>query len=403
MLQVKQYNSIHAIDPDHWNSILDAEDIFHAYDFVTIVEDSKVEDATFYYLLFYDGETLVGSTVFSSFKVSLDLFITNNGLIRLIKKLSPDFFKVKILACGLPASFGQLNLKIVNGSYANEVRGLITAEMRALAKKLRVTLLTVKEFSTKEEKQFNNFSVHGFFLGNSIPYMNLDIRWPDFDAYLHSLRHPYRRKILQSLKKIGQRRPAIIKGCLYDNLNQTPVLILSQPDETFASDFYQKYLSVMERSTTKLEVLNRDFFTNLFSRKEQYQLLSLVGDKKVISSAILIFNNDTVTFMLVGREQPKDEYDSYFNLIYGIIQLAIENGSKKVKMGQTAYWVKQCVGSEPETRTIYFASTNPVVHRILKTLRNVIFPEMKLNLVRVFKDEIVDLIRAEKNVSSSAQ
>lgn len=142
----------------------------------------------------------------------------------------------------------------------------------------------------------------------------------------------------------------------------------------------------MERSTTKLEVLNQDFFANLFSRKDKYQLLSLVADKKVISSAILIFNNDTLTFMLVGRERPKDEYDSYFNLIYGMIQLAIENGCKKVKMGQTAYWVKQCVGSVPEPKTIYFGSTRPGVHWVLRTLKNVIFPETKLNFIHAFKD-----------------
>ncbi|HEY4324244.1 MAG TPA: peptidogalycan biosysnthesis protein [Mucilaginibacter sp.] len=386
MLQVKQYNSIHAIDPDHWNSILDAEDVFHTHDFIRIVEDSKVEDATFYYLLFYDGGALVGSTVFSSFKVSLDLFITDNGLVRLIKKLSPNFFKVKILACGLPASFGQLNLKIINDGYADGVSGLIVREMKTFAKKLRITLLTVKEFSAKEEKQFSNFLVDGFFLGNSIPYMSLDIRWPDFDAYLNSLRHPYRRKILISLKKIGQSLPVIIKGCLHDDLSRAPALILSQPDEGFAANFYKMYLSVMERSTTKLEVLNENFFADLFSRKDKYQLLNFVTDRKVISSAIVFFENSTLTFMLVGREHPKDEYDSYFNLIYGIIQLAIENDCKKVKMGQTAYWVKQCVGSMPETRTIYFASTRPIVHQVLKTLRNVIFPEAKLNFIHVFKD-----------------
>jgi predicted N-acyltransferase len=263
---------------------------------------------------------------------------------------------------------------------------LISGEMRALAKKLGITLLTVKEFSEKEQQQFDCFLIDGFFLGNSIPYMSLDIRRSDFESYLNSLRHPYRRKILRSLKKTGQSRPVIIRGCLHDNLPDSPTLIFSKPDETFAADFYGMYLSVMERSTTKLEVLNLDFFANLFSDTDKYQLLSMVAEKKIISSAILVFNNDTLTFMLVGREYAKDKYDSYFNLIYGIIQLAIEDGCKRVKMGQTAYWVKQCIGSEPESRTIYFASTRPMVHRILKALRNVIFPEMKLNLIHVFKN-----------------
>ena len=74
--------------------------------------------------------------------------------------------------------------------------------------------------------------------------------------------------------------------------------------------------------------------------------------KKIISSALLVPHGDTLTFMLAGRENEKDEYDSYFNLVYGIIALAIQSGCKKLKLGQTAYWVKQCVGALPEPELI---------------------------------------------------
>lgn len=385
MLQIKRHSSIHDIVPAHWDSIVCKEDVFHSWQFIRVVEDSKVEGAEFYYLLFYEGETLIGSTVLSLFKVSLDLFITENGLVRFIKKLRPNFFTIKILMCGLPASFGQLNLQVTDEKYSDEITRLISEEMQTLSKSKRVTLLTVKEFSPNEERQFGQFSHSGFFVANSIPYMNLDIHWPTFGDYLDTLRHPYRRKIIKSLKKIMAVRPVIVRGSLEGPLPQKATYILSDPEESFAPDFCSMYLSVMDRAATKLEILNLDFFQQLFHEQREYKILSLVADGKVISSAILTSKKDVLIFMLVGRKFNKDEYDSYFNLVYGIIQVAIEQGYKKIKMGQTAYWVKHCVGCKPETRTIYFASRRPFVHWVLKTLKNVVFPEVKLDSGPVFK------------------
>jgi predicted N-acyltransferase len=385
MLTVKKYKSIHETDPQHWDSILVTDDNFHTYSFISIVEDSKVEDADFFYLLFYDNEQLVATTVLSAFNIYLDLFINDNWLVRKLKKIFPNLFKVKILVCGLPASFGQLNFKVVNEKYADEVCSLIVKEMYLLAKKLRISLLTVKELMEEDKNRFNRFEKEGFFLANSIPYMHLDVQWSGFNEYLFSLRHHYRRRILLSLKKINYAEPVIVSSSEYDNESETPAWVLAEPDEKFSDEFYKMYLGVMERTATRLETLNRDFFKNLFLQQEAYKLLNLVVKGRIISSAVLIFKDDTITFMLAGRENDRDEYDSYFNLVYGIIALAIQSGCKKIKLGQTAYWVKQCVGALPKQELFYFASRRPVMHWILKSLRNVIFPVLKLKPVNIFR------------------
>ena len=416
MLTAKRYNSIHEIEPSLWNGILNDNDVFHTHDFISIVEDSKVENADFYYLLIYDRDQLVGTTVFSAFTVSLDLFISNSAFVQKIKKIFPKLFSIKVLACGLPASFGQLNLKIADKQYAAEISSIIADEMKALSKKLRISLLTVKEFRRDELALFRQFENEGFFSGYSIPYMNLDVHWKSFDEYLSSLRHHYRRRILLSLKKIKHNQPAILTS--FQQLNGQPGLILTETSEDMATEFYKKYLAVMERTPTKLETLNLDFFKNLFRQKDyngheelleispgvemtthqrsneiclrtrsgsKCKLLSLVVAEKIVSSAVLVFHGDTLTFMLVGKDEEKDEYDSYFNLVYGIISVAIQNGCKKIKMGQTAYWVKQCVGASPEDEFIYLASRKPFMHWILRSLRHVIFPQTKLKAANVFK------------------
>jgi predicted N-acyltransferase len=388
MLQLKKYTSIHQIDQLHWDSILDSVDILHSWQFIRIVEDAKVENSRFRYLLLYKEEELIATTVLSAFTISLDIFITDNAWVRLIKKWLPHFFNVKILICGLPASFGQLNLKIVDEIFADEVCKMIAQEMRTLAKEWKIRFLSVKEFLEHNKNLGGRLLKEGFFLANSIPYMSMKINWDSYSAYINSLRHHYRRHILKSLQKIKCERPYIIHSEEYNGNTPGIKWVLSDPDWISPQKYYKLYLKVMERTKTKLETLNLAFFEELFKDNENYQLLSLVDRGNILSSALLVDHGETLIFMLVGRENEKDEYNTYFNLVYGIIAYAIEKKYNKIKLGQTAYWVKQSIGGIAEGQYVYFACTGKLRHWILKSLNTQIFPPTKLYSVKIFKERI---------------
>ena len=174
MLQLKKYDSIHHIDPQHWDSILDTDDIFHTWQFIRIVEDGKVENSRFRYLLFYKDGKLIAST--DSFCV---YYFPRHFYFRCRigakdKKRWPGFFNIRILVCGLPASFGQLNLKIVEDNFANEVCSLIATEMKVLGKEWKIRFLSVKEFLEHNKELGGQLLKEGFFLANSIPYMSME-------------------------------------------------------------------------------------------------------------------------------------------------------------------------------------------------------------------------------------
>jgi predicted N-acyltransferase len=385
MIQLKKYDNIQQIDQQLWDSILDTADIFHTWQFIRIVEDAKVENSRFRYLLFYKDEELIATTVLSAFSFSLDIFITGNAWVRQVKKWLPGFFNIKILICGLPASFGQLNIKVIDESFANEVFKMIAEEMKTLAKEWKIRLLCVKEFLEHNKNLGRQLIKEGFFLANSIPYMSMKVNWDSFSAYISSLRHPYRRHILRSLHKIEIEEPKIIHSEEYDVNAIGTRWVLSDPAWVSPDKFHYLYLKVMERTKTKLETLNLAFFQELFKDNRHYQLLSLVERGNIISSALLVPHRNMLTFMLVGRENEKDEYNSYFNLVYGIIAHAIEKKYKTIKLGQTAYWVKQSIGGVAEDQYVYFAYTGKLRHWILKSLNQLIFPPTKLNAVKVFK------------------
>ena len=75
-------------------------------------------------------------------------------------------------------------------------------------------------------------------------------------------------------------------------------------------------------------------------------LVSLVYKENVLGSALIFKHGDVMTFLLVGLDYSKNkEYDTYFNIVYRIISLAIEKKCKVLEMGQTSYYLKgRCGG-----------------------------------------------------------
>jgi hypothetical protein len=143
----------------------------------------------------------------------------------------------------------------------------------------------------------------------------------------------------------------------------------------------------MSRAQARLEVLPLEFFSLLFaSATDDLQILSVTDEGKVVSAALICFQDNSCYFLLVGQLAARnDRIDPYFNLVHGVIELAIKRGSKKLMLGQTAYWTKQRVGATPSARNFYFKSTNPLIHQLVRAFKDVLFPGVSLPQITVFK------------------
>ena len=53
---------------------------------------------------------------------------------------------------------------------------------------------------------------------------------------------------------------------------------------------------------------------------------------------------------------------------------------RRLNLGQTAYWGKQQIGGIAEEEFLYFKAVNPVLHKILRRLRRILFPQLRLPL-----------------------
>lgn len=369
-MRVRRYSSIHQVPESLWDSLLNDDQPYHAHRLIRAVEDAGVEDSRFWMLLFYEGERLVASAVLSAFTVSLDLFLGKSvqKLVALVRKFFPRCLRVDVLFCGLPASFGQSNLVLADGVPARAVLDLLVREMESIAAEEGLRFLSIKEFKEHELPKVADLESLGFFRGHSVPYMTMDIRWRSFDEYLASLRHPYRRHILRSL-------------------NRAPHLTLGGPEVMSPGRFFQLYRNVMARSETRLEMLNEAFFERLWVELgADLQILAAVADGEVLGAALLLKFGTTLNFMLVGLPAtPRTPYDVYFNLLYAIVDQAIQQGCEHLNLGQTAYWGKQQIGGVPEDEFLFFRASNRSLHAVLRGLRRILFPRLRLSSPRVFK------------------
>lgn len=392
MIEVKRFQCINDIEEAIWDSILPTDSFFHRHRFIRAIEEAKVENSEFWYILFQRESRLVGSAVLTSFTIALDLFTPQitKSLIKSMRRFYPDFFKVRILFCGLPISIGKHNLFIADPSDNYEILNLLYAEMLSISMQKNIKYLCLKEFDDQFVRLSSSFLKKHFLCFQSIPYVSMDIRWSRFGDYLNDLRHSYRRQIKQTLKKRGWIEPCI-------EMNNSPPeddkehLILSHCQAICnPSEYFDLYKEVMDRAEIKLETLNKDFFKNIFeAMNEEFELLSFVKSKEVLGSAILCTHGKSITFLLIGLNYSKlKEYDVYFNITYALIKLAIDRHCTTLHLGQTSYYLKQRVGGICSNLFFYIKSKNALIQLIFRFFQKYIFPAPKIPSFRAFRLDI---------------
>jgi predicted N-acyltransferase len=385
---VKTYSSIIEIPAELWDSILEPLDVFHTHRFIHTVELAKVENSQCWPVCFYEKDELVATAVLSAFRVDLGLFLGERmrKWIGKARRRIPHFLQPKFLFCGLPVSLGQHNLIIARPESTDWVLKALDEKMQEIANRCELGFFILKEFDQEKALEFEAFKSLGYFIGDSLPYMNMDIRWTSFDAYLTELRHTYRRQVKKSLKKIAPISPEAPSGTL------PPLQALvrfNHWENCPPSLFYSYYLKVMERAETKLEILNLPFFEHCFENlREDLILITVERGEEVLSAGLLFNHAPYLTFALVGNKYGKhSEVDPYFNLIHAMIALAIEKDVQQLKLGQTAYWVKQRLGGQPSGRIVFFKAKNRITHYLLKRMRRILFPDIQITSIHVFKKQ----------------
>jgi len=129
------HNDINDIDAETWNALISKDNIFHQHHFLSLLNESKVEDAVMKFLTIRKDDTIIATAVLSLFEINLDLFIGDSGIIHVIKRTFPNFFKIKVAFCGTPISAGHKNIFFQDPKIQDQILELIAPYFDQYCKK----------------------------------------------------------------------------------------------------------------------------------------------------------------------------------------------------------------------------------------------------------------------------
>jgi len=389
-LRIVVERSIGRIDPALWDSINAPCGLYWTHRFLSCVESSGVADAAYWYLLVYRGHELVATAVLSSFVVSLDLLLPGyvQHLCHAIRRVYPSFFRLRMLFCGIPVSIGKHTLAISDKVRAEPVLDELNRHMVRIARENGLRYLCFKEFVENDFPDIRLLENHGYIRAHSIPRLRLDVAWSSFASYLQSMRHGYRRKIRQSLRKIGLTGNSSPIHRVGHGHAELPRLVVTRFCPEDATRMHELYSEVMRRTTVKLEILNRCFFERLAALMPNDLVLLRLQDQDGVQGAALLGRNcSRLNFLLVGFDYDhRDQYQIYFNLLNGIIAYGIEQRFESIDLGQTTYQIKQRLGGWAEPVYFHLRCLSPVIHFLLRCFSRVLFPPTRLTQPRVFRE-----------------
>jgi predicted N-acyltransferase len=373
-IRIQIYRDINKIEPAQWDSILDPEDIQASHRFIRVCQDSGVEDAQYWHCMFYQNRELVAIATFFKMNVSLDLLSGQKmrKIVGTTRRLWKSFLRIPMVFCGLPVSFGRSTIRFRKGVDHRPIIYRAAAEMEAIAEQEGVRVLCFKEFFADEVKLLEPLIPLGYFRAHSLPFCSLNISWSDFDTYVANLRAGYRRQVCAGLRKMDEQD---LYSCVVQDF------------DPFVDQIFHLYQQVMDRAQYQLERLNRNFFKRLnASFSSGAQAILIMKGEEILTTAILLIGPKSVTFLLAGIDYNSNrKTGAYVHLLHEIVRFSIQKGAAWIDMGQTSYYLKRRLGAESIPVWVYLRHRNRIVHFLFKIFSRWLFPEMRLQPLRVWR------------------
>lgn len=274
-----------------------------------------------YYLLWQHDKLLAGACVYTLY---IDLF-TFSGI--------PSRIKMQVV--GIPASVSPPG--IIGRS--QERIGQLVEQIIKNEKGLLLALNTTPGLKLKTCIEMT-----------MMPTVVLDRTFESWTNYLSDLRSSYRRRanhILHSFNGIKE----ISTNC-----------------SAFTTAHYDLYLQIMKHTKEKLETLSFGFFKNLPCC---FQLTSYFDKGQLVCWHITCTDREKLFFFFGGHNYKLlDNYQSYFNNLFGIVRKFINEGYQKLDLGQTAEIAKMKTGGQMESRAMFLYHHNLFIRFLLRCFKS---------------------------------
>ena len=373
MLRVAEYPDARRIDPA-WEQARRAGQTVAMPGFLRAYETGGIEGVILRYLGVYDGARFLGGAAFSQVAFGLDLLAPKairDGAAR-VRSLWPGFARLRSMTCGVWASQGGNEVVFASGASSDAVIDRLSQRAEALALGAGSNVVVFKEFRTEETTAWDRLLRHDYVRLHSLPFASLEIRWRSFGEYLQCLRAGYRRQARANLARRD------LPGVTLD---------LAERIEDHADEFHRLYIQVMDHTEFHIETLTPAFVRALGRELgPAIRLVSLRRNGDLLGGALLAVDRDRATFLYAGFDYPRlREHDTYFNLLYALVEASIAAGVEHLDYGQLSSGAKTRMGARLSEVFAYAKGRGFPLAQVVTHLGHQLYPPHSMPVRHVFK------------------
>ena len=348
-LKTKVVRRITEIPADDWNKVF--PDVLESYDFFRTLDDSNLEQFSFYYIMVYDRKTPVGATTCFLMDYSLDTTISGplRRITNSIKKLKPNIFSLKVVVCGMPIGQGRIGLT----GQTDIVMKVILRRMEQIARKKRASIIAFKDFDQTYTGMLDPLQKRGFSKFDSLPTTNLNVWFKDFEEYLKTLSGANRYDLRRKFRKV-------------DGHVKIDFQVMDVLEDGMLQDVYRLYLDIIAKHDMSFELLPAEFFKNAsrnMPKNTKFFLWRIDG--KLTAFLFCLISEDTLIDYYVGLDYSVAyKYHLYFVKFRDVLNWCIRHKIKKYEMGITGYEPKRRLGFDFVPLYLYVKLRNRMLRPI---------------------------------------
>lgn len=307
-----------------WTCSFECERKDHRY--YEIVEDTILQGFDYRYFAIKDTNGSVRA-IQPFFILDQDLLVSAStklgGLIDCLRRIWPRFMRMRTLMVGCAAGEGHLDSADVTPYYQSQ---LLASAILTYARKLKVSLIVLKEFPAKYRDPLQCFLQCGFTRVPSLPMTKLNIDYANFDDYMNkALNSATRTKLRKKFRAAAKALP-IEMSIVHD---VTPIV----------SDIYPLYLQVYERSKLHFEKLTKEYFCRLGCvMPEKVRFFIWRQNEKVVAFTVCMIEGDAIYAEYIGLDYSVAlDLHLYHYAVRDMITWSIANGYKWFRSSSLNY------------------------------------------------------------------
>ncbi|MDQ6809962.1 MAG: GNAT family N-acetyltransferase [Verrucomicrobiota bacterium] len=321
-----------------------------------LIEETMTSHFSYRYLLMR-GSARVAVALQPLIIADQDLTASSGAIVRQIAKafrrLAPRFLRTRMLMAGCLVGDGKLG--VIAGADSLEAAALLGEGLLAVAKRERISLITVKDFPAEFREVLAPLTSTGYCRLPSFPPMKLELDFSTFDEYMQRRLGKITRKGLRrKLRKAGEAKPAI-------------KLEVTDDCRDVIDEIYPLYLAVAGRSDVSFEIFTKEYFVEASRRMpERFRFFIWRQGGRAVAFSFCTIWRDAIYDNDIGLDYSvAHELNLYYVTFRDLLEWALAHGLRTYHSAPFNYDPKLHLRLQPEPVDIYVRHTSPILNAAL--------------------------------------